>query len=467
MGMKLKLYITCLAFISALSLSAQVNKQSPANGMITDSVLCIANSSESYSLFLPENYDKSKAWPVLLIFDPGARGRLAIEKFVPAGKKFGYILVCSNTIKNGNFAIMLEKAEILYSDVIKRFKIDERRIFTSGFSGGSRMAMAFSINHKNIAGVIGCGAGLPEIRFFQPALISHLIYFGIVGDKDMNYQEMNELSLLLTKSGIRSYFLVFNGGHEWPSAKNLEFTLGWIELQMMRKGVIEKRDDFLNDFIMKMIAIAKESETRSDFAASEKYYSYVFRDFPESPIVAELLVNQKKIEKSDSYRKAIRNRERIHGEESLKREMYQKAFSDIAVKNELADSTVTWWKTEINSLNSRASSNRNSDSLMAHRLINMITVASIEYGNSFVTTGSYKAAAEFYKIWTICEPGRKNSWYNLARAYAFDGQKDNAISALEKSIRYGLNKKELLINDSAFINILKDKRFERLISKMN
>jgi tetratricopeptide (TPR) repeat protein len=467
MGLILKLFFAFVIFILPRNTTAQMIGMSFAKGTITDSVFCIANSSESYSLFLPDNYEDSKEWPVLLIFDPGARGRTAIEKFVRAGKKYGYILACSNTVKNGNFSIMLDKMEIMYRDVIKRFKVDARRVFTSGFSGGSRIALAFSINNKRIAGVIGCGAGMPDIKYYRPALMSHLIYFGIVGNKDMNYLEMNDLSLLLTNSGILSYFMVFDGGHEWPSANNLEFALGWIELHMMRKGVIEKRDNFLNDFILKMKAIAKESENKSDFVASKRYYSCVFRDFPESPLIADLIVNQEKFEKTDTYKQGLIKWNRNHDEELLKREKYLKAFSDIALNNELTDSIVNWWKSEINSLNSNTRRNRSSDSLMDYRILNMLTIASVEYGNKYVTTGNYQVAALFFKIWTICDPGKYNSWYNLARAYAFNRQKDEAISALEKSIRNGLNNKEIIIKDKAFINILNDKRFIRLISKMN
>jgi hypothetical protein len=459
----IKLFYTCLALFFPLGLSAQMNKSGLEKGMITDSVFCIANSSESYSLFLPDNYEESKYWPVLLILDPGAMGRTAIEEFIVAGRKYGYILACSNTVRNGDISIMLNKTDIMYRDVIKRFKIDERRIFTAGFSGGSRMALAYSIINKKVSGVIGCGAAIPGNNVLQRPQISHLIYFGIVGNKDMNYLEMNDFSQSLTNAGVLSYFKIFNGGHEWPSPQDLEFAVGWLELQMMKKGVIEKTENFLNDFILKMIAVAEESEGRSDLVSTVKYYSYILRDFPESPHNEALLAHLKIIEKSELYKKGLRNWEKSHDEEIMIREKYQKAFSEITKNNELPDSIVNWWNSEINYLKSKTGKSRSSDSLMAFRLLNMITIACVEYGTRFFTTANYTIATKFFRIWTLCEPGKIYCWYNLARAYAFDGQKYEAISALDKSIRNGFSNRETIMNDKAFSNILNEKRFKRVI----
>ena len=406
----------CVLLLLQPCLKAQNDKMSLPGGIIIDTVLCQGNSAGSYSLFLPENYNESTEWPVLLIFDPGARGRLAVEKFVPAGKKFGYILAGSNNVRNGNFSRMLDDAGMMYDDVIKRFNIDKRRIFTAGFSGGSRLALGFSINNKEISGVIGCGAGMPNSDFYGPAQMSHLMYFGLVGNKDMNYIEMTDLSRSFTNSDILSYFLVFNGGHEWPSPKNLEFAVGWLELQLMNKGVIAKRKDFINDFTVQMMLPAKQSEADSDFVSSEKYYSYAARDLHNSTLLPEILSSLNKIEKSNFYKKSLKESDKNYRKELLKREDYQKAFADIVSNQELNDSIFNWWKNEIHSLDYKIRGKRGNDSLMAYRLLNMLTIASIEYGNNLMSARNYKSATGFFYVWTICEPESKNSWYNLARA---------------------------------------------------
>ena len=456
--------VFCLLMLSRLCLNAQNVDPILSKGIIIDSVSCIGYSSKTYSLYLPENYTESVQWPVLLIFDPGARGHTGIENFIPAGRKYGYIMACSNNVRNGNFSNMLSDADIMYNDVVRRFKIDNRRIFTAGFSGGSRLATGFAINNKEISGVIGCGAGLPNSNYYSTTQMSHLLYFGIIGVKDMNYLEMTDLSRRLTETGINSYFLVFNGGHQWPSDKNIEFAVGWFELQMMNKGIIDKRNDFSDDFLLQMIARAHESEKASDLLNSKKYYEYAIRDYSGAPVIPDLTASVGKIEKNESYRKSLKESKKIYREELLNREKYEKAFTDIAVYQELPDSIVNWWKNEVHILNSKIKGKRNSDSLMAYRLLNMITIASIEYGSNQVTAGNYKTADGLFKIWTICEPEKKNSWYNLARVYAFEGHNDKAVIALGKSVKNGLTNKKYIINDTAFKFILNDKKFIKLIN---
>lgn len=458
--------LTNLFIIFPFFINAQNNNNSFAKGTIIDTVLCTGNSSESYSLFLPDNYEDKKEWPVILIFDPAARGRTALEKFVAAGRKFGFILACSNNVKNGNFPRELTEAKIMYDDILKRFNIDDRRIFTAGFSGGSRLATAFSMNNKTIAGVIGCGAGMPGNIYYRPALMSHLIYFGLVGNKDMNLQEMNDLSLLFDNTGILSYFMIFSGEHDWPSSEHLEYAVGWIELQMMNKGVIEKRTDFLNDFLMKMTACAKESEAIPDLLAARKYYTYILRDFPGSPISNDISATLEKIEQSDSYKKESRIWRKNYDEEISQRQKYWKALDKIAQNNELPDSIANWWKSNINSLNTKTRKNGNIDSLMAHRLLSMITISSVEYGSYQIAAGNYKAASGYFRVWTICEPDKKNSWYNLARAYAMDRKKEKAIYALEKSVSNGYDNKISIASDTALVNLHNEKRYIKLIESM-
>ena len=456
--------VFCLLMLSRLCLNAQNVDPILSKGIIIDSVSCIGYSSKTYSLYLPENYTESVQWPVLLIFDPGARGHIGIENFIPAGKKYGYIMACSNNVRNGNFSNMLSDADIMYNDVVRRFKIDNRRIFTAGFSGGSRLATGFAINNKEISGVIGCGAGLPNSNYYSTTQMSHLLYFGIIGVKDMNYLEMTDLSRRLTETGINSYFLVFNGGHQWPSEWNLLYALGWIELMMMNKGIIDKRNDFLDDFLLKMIALAKESETTADFLYSKKYYEYAIRDFSGSPAIPELTAIIAKIEKNEAYRKSLKESKKNYKDELLKREKYEKAFSDIAVNQGAPDSVLNWWRNEVHILNNKIKGKRNRDSLMAYRLLNMITIASIEYGSNHVKAGNYKTAAGFFSIWTICEPDKKNSWYNLARVFALDGQNDRAVKELGISVKMGLTNKKYISNDTAFKFILNDKKFIKLIN---
>ena len=142
--------------------------QVPAKEQVTDTVRCRDAAGQSYALFQPAQYDNKKSWPVILIFDPAARGRTGVNTFIEAARKYGFILACSNNSRNGPQGDNFTAAAAMLQDVEERFNVDQKRIYASGFSGGSRFAMAFAVTEKRISGVIGCGAGLPNDRNYLP-----------------------------------------------------------------------------------------------------------------------------------------------------------------------------------------------------------------------------------------------------------------------------------------------------------
>ena len=121
--------------IGALSLGAQ----------ITD--------SDSYAVFVPSRYNAQRAWPILYILDPGARGKSAVEIFAKAAEAEGVVVVGSNKSRNGpnepNYLAIKEMME----DTHKRYNVDDSRIYFAGFSGGSQLALDWAL-HSPVAGVI-------------------------------------------------------------------------------------------------------------------------------------------------------------------------------------------------------------------------------------------------------------------------------------------------------------------------
>ena len=71
-------------------------------GKIVENVRCEKDSSQAYALYLPSHYSTDRTWPLLMAFDPRARGLTAVERFAPAAEKYGWIVVGSNNSRNGS-----------------------------------------------------------------------------------------------------------------------------------------------------------------------------------------------------------------------------------------------------------------------------------------------------------------------------------------------------------------------------
>jgi predicted esterase len=230
-------------------------------GQIIDRVTCAADSSQSYSLFVPATYTPSRVWPVILAFDAGGRGRAPVERYQAAAERYGYIVVGSNNSRNGSTEIPKILAA-LTRDVSERLAVDPRRVYLAGMSGGARVALQVALASKDVAGVIASSAGYPDnkIRKTLPFPI-----FATAGTEDFNHLEMRKLDAALTSP---HRLAIFKGGHVWlPSELAIE-AVEWMELQAMKTGLKPRDETELNRmFASRSAGVANETDDLRTFLA--------------------------------------------------------------------------------------------------------------------------------------------------------------------------------------------------------
>ncbi len=200
-------------------LCALLSAQHPVPGKIADAVPCTASPGKSYALYLPSNYTADQSWPILYCLDPGGRGRVPVERFAKAAEAEGWIVAGSNDSRNGPPDPIREAISAMTQDTYARFRIDQKRVYAAGHSGGSRVALGWA-SAAPIAGVVACGAGPGQSDSGRS--IKFLIY-AVAGVDDFNYHELHNLSLDMAKRNLPHRFADFPGGHEWlPESLTLE-----------------------------------------------------------------------------------------------------------------------------------------------------------------------------------------------------------------------------------------------------
>ena len=173
------------------ALCAASFSQELPRGVVLDHVPTVANSTQSYALYLPAAYSRDHSWPVLYCLDPGARGRIPVDRFAAAAERLGFIVIGSNNSRNGPIEPVREAIQAMVLDTRSRLAIDPSRVYVAGFSGGSRLALRWAEGGA-IRGVVACGAafgpdGLPD-------KVGFLIY-AAAGVDDFNYHELHEMSI--------------------------------------------------------------------------------------------------------------------------------------------------------------------------------------------------------------------------------------------------------------------------------
>lgn len=182
-------------------------------GVVIPTVTSKMDATQSYALYLPKSYTDTTTLPVIIFFDPHGDGTVPLNLYAQLAEENSYILIGSNTSKNGMDLQQAQyAADNLVNEAESRFKVNQRKITLCGFSGGAKVALAAAAENKAIATVIYCGAALP-VNPTHP-----LEFVGFAGTRDMNYTDVVAFNSSLKGTQHIHYLVEWNGKHEFPVA---------------------------------------------------------------------------------------------------------------------------------------------------------------------------------------------------------------------------------------------------------
>ncbi len=200
----------------------------------------------NYLVYLPENYDQKKSWPlVLFLHGAGERGenleKVKVHgppKLVKQGKEFPFILI-SPQCPTGGWWNPIELTALLDS-VEGEYKVDKDREYLTGLSmGGYGTWSLVSHTPKRFAAIIPvCGAGIPYLvptHSNVPTWVFH-------GEKDSviplaRSEEM--VKAYKSKKGSIQFTVYPETDHDsWTATYNNPEIYSWL---LSNKRVIEKK----------------------------------------------------------------------------------------------------------------------------------------------------------------------------------------------------------------------------------
>ncbi len=430
--------------------------------IIVDTVLCQADASQSYAQYLPPAYDGHTALPIVYIVDPGARGRLGIETFVEAARAHQYILVCSNNAKNGSWDLLFEAANAVFADTEQRLAFDRQRVYTAGFSGGSRAALAIAaLTEDKIRGVIGCGAGYPPDPSYHPQPGQSFYYLGLVGIKDMNFQEHAVVADSLQALGIANARLIFDAGHQWPPPSIIELAL--LRLQRVHGQALQPSSEM-------RYAQLKLRHLRD--AGAWGFPDYALQHIDEAlpwhqSIEGELLHLKDSLQTSKDYRKITRQNDKIFGYEQQAIAKYLTAFRELSLLREKSSCDMAWWRTEIDRLVSLRDKHKSRQwQYLGARLLNLIAARSAESTFRFEGQGELNLALMLTGVWAYAQPDIPHPYWYQAKIYAQKSNWQAAIDLLEKAYDHGM-RREASLRHKVFAPLMDKPGYQALLQRVS
>ncbi len=264
---------------------------------------------------MPRTYEPSKATPIIFIFEPMARGRTGIDPFISTADTYGYLLVCSNNTKNGPFEENYPIIDRLFAKVFTSLKLDPKRVYTSGFSGGGRLASSIALKTDQIQGVVSCGAaftvnsgGLPTTQTFS--------YATIIGEQDMNYYELTFTHKYLNKTKLSYEIFSPDINHRWPTRDQILMAFDWMQLEAYKNLLLPVDSTVTKQIYNKYYHQAQLEEKGKRLLAASNEYRRVLNNFKryyQMDTIQEKLNNleESKAYKSEKKKSEITIRNRI------------------------------------------------------------------------------------------------------------------------------------------------------------
>lgn len=437
-------------------------------GVLIEKVVCQADASQSYALYLPSGYTPQKKWPVIYAFDPSGLGNQPVALYKEAAEKYGYIVAGSYNSQNGMQAATMQTAVVsLLNDTRQRFAIDERRIYTTGFSGGARVATRVaSACNGCIAGVIACGAGFPpDIR---PTGAVPFAYFSTVGIDDFNYPELRKLDATLASLNLPHHVATFDGRHQWASSELLTEAVEWMELQAMRAHRRE-RDEALIEVVWKRhLERARASEAAKKFYDAYTEYVSLAADFKNLKDVSEYEKKAAALREMKEVRQALKSeQEQLTKQLELAQQLINLGGKMLSDPTERGDA-LKEMRAIIAGLREKAQAKEESaEQHVARRALGQVLAQTYEAATlNYHPSGQYELAIVNLEVAEEIVPKSWQIPYELARAYAMHGDKKKAIESLKRALAKGFPDSSTIENQTDFASLRADDGFKSIVKTL-
>jgi len=436
-------------------------------GTVVDRVVCGDDPARSYALYLPAGVaaDPKRPRPILYLFDARGRGTLAAGLFAAGAAAHGFIVASSNDSRSdGPLDPNVTAMRSMWRDTHARFSIDDRRVYAGGFSGGARVATLMATTAPGtIAGVIGCGAGFHA----PPRAAPKFVYYGTIGDRDFNFDEMRELDETLTKLAVPHHLEVFEGGHGWPPAETCGAALDWLDLRAQAAGLLPADPSVTERLRDRARQRGAAFENGGHLVAALDVYARAIADLRGRIDVSVLEAARDRLEASEDGRRARRAEKTRIAQDGAYRAGLNAVWAEIRSGeppslNRLVD------ELEIPRLRARVEKAPGSDdALAADRLLAGVFVQTDFYlVRGYRDEKNWARALLCLAIAAEARPASPDPWYNRASIEALSGRPERAIDALNAAVARGFDDADALSRDDDFAALRGTDAFRRLIARI-
>jgi predicted esterase len=200
----------------------------------TQELGCIDGGNYHYKVYIPKSYDPAKPAPLMVNFSPSGDAPPMTPNLA---EEFGWIMVGLKESKNGPMQPIMENRDAVLFDAQRRFNIDMKRVYFTGFSGGARASSASAVSYPGICG----GLFLVGAAYADAIPVKSIPIYFLTGQTDMNNKEVTGACDAAKKAGRACDIAIHPGGHEWGGDADHQKAIRWLEAQSKETKTAAKK----------------------------------------------------------------------------------------------------------------------------------------------------------------------------------------------------------------------------------
>ena len=452
-----------LFFLLFFSFGAHTQELILKKGTVMDSLTIQDSIPNTFSLFLPQEFELKGKWPLLVVFDMKGRGRKELSKFVQAANRYNYILAASNVIHDSlSLTENMVRTKKLVNHLIDLLPINKSRVFTGGIEDGGRFANLVPIFLKDIEGSVCVNAPIANIELLNTK--NPFQYIGVVEKSNFNYPILLQDEKVLNGLKFPNSILLSD-----TSVKEFNQTMGralaYLELSAMARGTVKKDSLFIDELYQEDLQhigqlIGQKSYLKANRAMAETLN--IFRTLKNMDSIRNL---KKNLKRNKDFRAQKREEEAAIFKETLLREDFAYYMGeDIRTYN---FNNLGWWNYQKSQIEKYKEDSSIAVSQMGNRLDGYVN-ALIEDNQDIVKsqeTIDEEALVFLYMLKTITAPSNFDNYLKVASIASKNEDYGTALFYLEEALKKGFNSKDALytIPHTALLRITPE--FNALVKK--
>lgn len=188
----------------------------------------------SWEIKVPQNYDPSNPPGVLIYVSPQNKIKTP-SGWMKATEENNLIWIAPTMSGNQIMpSVRILKATLALTFIQENYKINSKRVYISGFSGGGRIASIIAINYPGIfkGAIYNSGANFWNEQI--PArldLIKENRFVFITGSEDFNLTDTKKVRSLYKKSGVKNtkLMIIRRMGHSNPKYRRFVQAIKYLD----------------------------------------------------------------------------------------------------------------------------------------------------------------------------------------------------------------------------------------------